>query len=118
MPPIRTRTIFLVAACAVLGAAALLPLAAQGAESPPAKPHAAKAPAHDSKVLGGIERGADATGRGIARGADATRRGVDHTAERASAPVRRWGEALGRKITPHAGSKPAAPAVGPQGNSP
>lgn len=119
MPPIRTRTTRLGAACAVLGAAAfLLPWAAHGAQSPPAKQQPAGAPAHDSKVLGGIERGADATGRGIARGADATRRGVDHTAERASAPVRRWGEALGRKITPHGGSRPAAPAVGPQGNSP
>ncbi|HET7835138.1 MAG TPA: hypothetical protein VFL43_04950 [Variovorax sp.] len=97
----RTRTAG--AALALLGAVALVPLSAQGAES---------------KVLNGIERGSDAAGRGIERGAHATRQGVDHTAERASAPVRRWGEALGRKITPAGSHKPAAPAVGPQGNSP
>ncbi|MDL9999255.1 hypothetical protein QTI24_11620 [Variovorax sp. J22P240] len=80
--------------------------------------HAATHNTHDSKVLGGIERGADATGRGIERAGSATRRGVDTTAERASAPVRRWGESLGRKLSPHAGARPSAPAVGPQGNAP
>ncbi|MDM0072236.1 hypothetical protein [Variovorax sp. J31P207] len=99
----KTRTCTAGAALALLGAVALLPLSAQGAES---------------KVLNGIERGSDAAGRGIERGAHATRQGVDHTAERASAPVRRWGEALGRKITPAGSHKPAAPAVGPQGTAP
>lgn len=98
------------AACALMGALAVLPLSAQGADN--------KAQVKDSKVLSGIERGSDAAGRGITHGADATRRGVDHTAERASAPVRRWGEALGRKITPKGSHARAAPAVGPQGNSP
>jgi len=71
----------------------------------------------DNKVLGGIERGANATGRGIERGADATRRGVNNTAEKASAPIRRWGESLGRKL-PHGWHHAATPAVGPQGNAP
>ena len=102
-PTSQTRPRIGAAALALLGAIAVLPLSAQGAES---------------KVLNGIERGSDAAGRGIERGAHATRQGVDHTAERASAPVRRWGEALGRKITPAGSHKPAAPAVGPQGNSP
>ena len=93
---------------------------AQGADNAPtpAKSHSAAKPAHNSKVLSGIERGTDAAGHGIERGASATRRGVDSTAERASAPVRRWGESLGRKITPHGASHAAAPAVGPQGNAP
>ena len=91
-PTSKTRPRIAGAALALLGAIAVLPLCAQGAES---------------KVLGGIERGAHAT-----------RQGVDHTAERASAPVRRWGEALGRKITPAGSRKPAAPAVGPQGTAP
>jgi hypothetical protein len=102
-PTSKTRPRIAGAALALLGAIAVLPLCAQGAES---------------KVLGGIERGSDAAGRGIERGAHATRQGVDHTAERASAPVRRWGEALGRKITPAGSRKPAAPAVGPQGTAP
>ncbi len=94
---------------------------AQGADNPPQHKHShstAKATPHDSKVLSGIERGTDAAGRGIERGASATRRGVDNTAERASAPVRRWGEALGRKITPHGAGYAAAPSTGPQGNAP
>jgi len=80
--------------------------------------HAVASNTHDSKVLGGIERGADATGRGIERAGNATRRGLDHTAERASTPVRRWGESLGRKLSSHSGARPSAPAVGPQGNAP
>lgn len=98
------------AACALMGALAVLPFSAHGADN--------NAQVKDSKVLSGIGRGADAAGRGIAHGADATRRGVDHTAERASAPVRRWGEALGRKITPKGSQHPAAPVIGPQGNAP
>ena len=102
-PTSQTRPRIAAAALALLGAIAVLPLCAQGAES---------------KVLGGIERGSEAAGRGIERGAHATRRGVDHTAERASAPVRRWGEALGRKITPVGSHRAAAPAVGPQASAP
>jgi hypothetical protein len=106
-----------------LAVAGTLPLAAfaQSAENPPTARHGhstAKAAPHDSKVLNGIERGSDAAGHGIERGASATRRGMDNTAERASAPVRRWGEALGRKITPHGTRYAAAPSVGPQGNAP
>jgi hypothetical protein len=92
-------------------AAACLALAATGLLPAPA------AFASDSKVLNGIERGANATGRGIERGADATRRGVNNTAERASAPVRRWGESLGRKL-PYGSHQASPPAVGPQGNAP
>ncbi|SCK06253.1 hypothetical protein VAR608DRAFT_0041 [Variovorax sp. HW608] len=94
-------------------AAACLALAATGLLQAPA----AFANTSDSKVLGGIERGANATGRGIERGADATRRGVNNTAERASAPVRRWGESLGRKL-PHGSNHAAPPTVGPQGSAP
>jgi hypothetical protein len=107
---------------ALVVAAALTQTAfAQNADSPPQpkRSHAAaKAAPHDSKVLNGIERGTDAAGHGIERGASATRRGVDNTAERASAPVRRWGEALGRKITPHGAGYAAAPSTGPQGTAP
>jgi hypothetical protein len=106
----RTRAFLApVVASIVLGAAVLAPqaLAAQSHDN-----------THDSKVLGGIGRGADATGRGIERAGNATRRGVDTTAERASAPVRRWGESLGRKLSPHSAAKPAPPAVGPQGSAP
>ena len=94
---------------------------AQSADSPPTARHshsATKPAAHNSKVLSGIERGTDAAGHGIERGASATRHGVDNTAERASAPVRRWGEALGRKITPHGANYAAAPSYGPQGSAP
>jgi hypothetical protein len=99
-------------ACVAFVTAALLSTAAcaQGADAP-TKPH-------DSKVLNGIGRGADAAGRGIGRASDATRRGVDHTAERASAPIRRWGEALGRKLSPHSAKTTASSGVGPQGNAP
>ncbi|MDM0075356.1 hypothetical protein QTH90_13230 [Variovorax sp. J2P1-59] len=102
----RTRTILAPAAAWIVLGALVLPA------------HAATGNTHDSKVLGGIERGADATGRGIERAGNATRRGVDTTAERASAPVRRWGESLGRKLSPHSGARPSAPAIGPQGNTP
>jgi hypothetical protein len=102
-PTSKTRPRIAGAALALLGAIAVLPLCAQGAES---------------KVLNGIERGSDAAGRGIERGAHATRQGVDHTAERASAPIRRWGEALGRKLSPHSAKTTASSGVGPQGNTP
>jgi hypothetical protein len=94
---------------------------AQSADNPQKAGHShstAKSAAHNSKVLSGIERGTNAAGHGIESGASATRRGVDNTAERASAPVRRWGESLGRKITPHGASHTAAPSVGPQGSAP
>jgi hypothetical protein len=103
-----------------------LPCAALAQETSEAAPrasthsHATAKPATHSgnKVLDGIGRGTDAAGRGIAQGSDATRRGVDHTAERASAPVRRWGEALGRKISPYGASHAAAPSTGPQASAP
>lgn len=94
---------------------------AQSSDNPPQPKHShskAKAAPHDGKVLGSIERGTDAAGHGIERGASATRRGVDNTAERASAPVRRWGEALGRKIAPYGAGYAGAPSTGPQGNAP
>ena len=52
-PTSKTRPRIAGAALALLGAIAVLPLCAQGAES---------------KVLNGIERGSDAAGRGIERG--------------------------------------------------
>lgn len=107
-------------ACVALGAALALPAfaSAQSADDPPKaqRAHTLKAPPHGSKVLGGVERGTDAAGRGIERADNATRRGVDHTAERASRPVRRVGEALGRRLGARGPSSP--PAVGPQGNQP
>jgi hypothetical protein len=108
------------AACAALGTALLLPVfaIAQSADNPPKtrRTHTLKAQPHNSKVLGGIEHGADAAGHGIDRAGDATRRGVDNTAERASRPLRRVGEAFGRKLGGHGQSSP--PPVGPQGNLP
>ncbi|VTU12805.1 hypothetical protein SRS16CHR_00044 [Variovorax sp. SRS16] len=108
------------AVCISLGAALMLPVlaVAQSADNPPKaqRAHTLKAPPRHGKVLGGIEHGADAAGRGIDRAGDATRRGVDNTAERASRPLRRVGEAFGRKLGARGPSGP--PPVGPQGNLP
>ena len=75
------------------------------------------APPHDNKVLGGIERGADATGRGIDRAGNATERGVNNVSERASRPVRRVGESFGRKLARRA-AMPRRRRSGPQGSAP
>lgn len=90
---------------------------AQSADNPPKAQRAntLKTPPRDSKVLGGIERGAEATGRGIDRAGSATERGVNNASERASQPVRRAGEAFGRKL---GGGHAAPPPVGPQGSAP
>jgi len=79
---------------------------------------AVAAPANDNKVVGGIQRGADATARGIERAGNATERGVNNVSERASRPVRRVGEAFGRKLSPRSGGHAAPPPVGPQGSAP
>jgi hypothetical protein len=92
---------------------------AQSADSPPKaqRAHTLKPPPRN-KVLGGIQRGADATGRGIDRAGDATQRGVNKVSERASRPVRHAGEAVGRKLGLGPGSRAAPPPVGPQGSAP
>lgn len=90
---------------------------AQSADNPPKgqRANTLKTPPRDNKVLGGIERGADATGRGIDRAGSATERGVNNASERASRPVRRVGEAFGRKL---GGGHAAPPPVGPQSGAP
>ena len=65
-------------------------------------PSTLKSPPRDNKVIGGIERGAHAAGRGIDRAGSATERGVNNVSERASRPVRRVGESFGRKLAPAA----------------
>ena len=109
-------------ACAVLIAAWLaLPMAAsaQNANDPPTtqRAHTLKSPPQNNKVLGGIQRGADAAGRSIDHADAATRRGVNNTSERASRPIRNFGESLGRKL-PGGHGRSAPPAVGPQGSAP
>lgn len=127
----KTTTKGRAVACALCIGAMLSPLAAGAQEanapitratpnSEPKTQHqpAPKAQPHEGKVLGSIARGTDAAGRGIERAGEATRRGVDHTAERAGAPMRRWGEALGRKLGIGPAKSVAAVGVGPQGNAP
>ena len=86
---------------ALLGLALGLPAAAQAqaADNPPRAQRAQTLktpPPRDGTVLGSAKRGADAAGRGVGRAEGATRRGVDNVSERASRPVRRAGESLGR----------------------
>jgi hypothetical protein len=94
------------------------PVAAQAQSADP-PPQARRAqtlqppPPRDGTVLGSAKRGADAAGRGVDRAEGATRRGVDNVSERASRPVRRAGESLGRKL-PGGTRHPAPPPVGPQ----
>jgi len=96
-----------------------LAAAAQSADSPPRakRAHTHKPPPRDGKVLGSVQRGSDAAGRGVDRAGDATRRGVDNVSARASRPVRNAGESLGRKV-PGGTRHPAPPPVGPQSNVP
>jgi hypothetical protein len=116
--PIEPRSPALIAALA-FAAMLALPVAAsaQSADNPPKAQRAntLKNPPRDNKVLGGIERGSDAAGRGIDRAGNATERGVNNASERASRPVRRVGEAFGRKL---GGGHAAPPPVGPQGSAP
>lgn len=103
---------------ALLGLALGLPAAAQAqaADNPPRAQRAQTLqppPPRDGTVLGSAKRGADAAGRGVDRAEGATRRGVDNVSERASRPVRRAGESLGRKL-PGGTRHPAPPPVGPQ----
>lgn len=102
------------AAAASLAALMLLPAASVQAQ----RAHTLKSPPRDSKVIGGVQRGTNAAGRGIDRADDATRRGVDKVSQRASRPVRNVGEAFGRKLAPGSSGRAAPPPVGPQGNAP
>ncbi|MGJ7545199.1 hypothetical protein [Variovorax sp. LT1R16] len=90
---------------------------AQSADNPPRAQRAQTLkpppPPRDGTALGSAKRGADAAGRGVNRAEGATRRGVDNVSERASRPVRRAGESLGRKL-PGGTRHPAPPPVGPQ----
>lgn len=109
------------ACAAALAAWLALPMAAsaQNANDPPAaqRAHTLKAPPQNGKVLGGIQRGSDAAGPSIDHADSATRRGVNNASERASRPVRNFGESLGRKL-PGGQGRSAQPAAGPQGNAP
>lgn len=103
---------------AVLVLALGLPAAAQ-AQGADNRPRAQRAqtlkppPPREGTALGSAKKGADAAGRGVDRAENATRRGVDNVSERASRPVRRAGESLGRKL-PGGTRHPAPPPVGPQ----
>lgn len=122
--PIDPKIDFTKPACAALlalAAALAMPsgASAQSADNPPKaqRAHTLKSPPRNNKVLSGVERGADATGRGIDRAGQATERGVNNVSERASRPVRNLGERIGRKLG-STGGHAGAPTVGPQGNSP
>jgi hypothetical protein len=109
------------ACAAALAAWFVLPMAAsaQNANDPPTaqRAHTLKAPPQNGKVLGGIQRGSEAAGRSIDHADSATRRGIGNASERASRPVRNFGESLGRKL-PGGRGRSAQPAVGPQGTAP
>lgn len=112
-----TRASLAVSLVAIL---ALPPVAvAQSADAPPRAQRAQthKPPPSDGKVLGSVQRGSDAAGRGVDRAGNATRRGVDSVSERASRPVRNAGESLGRRL-PGGTRHPAPPRVGPQSTVP
>jgi hypothetical protein len=100
---------------AVLVLALGLPAAAQaqGADNPQRAQTLKPPPPREGTALGSAKEGADAAGRGVDRAENATRRGVDNVSERASRPVRRAGESLGRKL-PGGTRHPAPPPVGPQ----
>jgi hypothetical protein len=105
-----------------MAAVLCLPAAAQAqsADNPPKaqRAHTLKAPARHGPVVGRVERGTEAAGRGVDRADAATRRGVNNVSEKASRPVRNVGEAFGRKLAPGSSGRARPPAVGPQGNAP
>jgi hypothetical protein len=108
---------------AVTMAAALwLPAGAQAQSadnSPQAqRAHTIKSPSRSGKVVGSVQRGTNAAGRGVNRADAATRRGVNNVSEKASRPVRNVGEAFGRKLSPGSSGRAAPPPVGPQGSAP
>ncbi|MDQ0081729.1 hypothetical protein J2W35_002068 [Variovorax boronicumulans] len=93
---------------------------AQSADNPPQaqRAHTIKSPSRSGKVVGSVQRGTNAAGRGVNRADAATRRGVNNVSEKASRPVRNVGEAFGRKLSPGSSGRAAPPPVGPQGNAP
>lgn len=101
------------------GAAAWAQDPAVAAEQPRAA-QTLKKPATDGKVLGGVQRGTDAAGRGIDRAGDAALGGVNRASESASRPIRRAGDWLGGKLErgPGGGRARTDAAAGPQGNGP
>lgn len=119
----KVATHSLRASLAVVIAAALwLPAGAQAqsADNPPKaqRAHTLKSPSRSGKVVGSVQRGTDAAGRGVDRADSATRRGVNNVSEKASRPVRNVGEAFGRKLSQGSSGRARPPAVGPQGNAP
>lgn len=93
---------------------------AQSADNPPKaqRAHTLKSPSRKGTVVGGMQRGTNAAGRGVARADSATRRGVGYVSEKASRPVRNVGEAFGRKLSPGSSGRAAPPPVGPSSNAP
>jgi hypothetical protein len=93
---------------------------AQSADNPPQaqRAHTIKSPSRSGTVVGGVQRGTNAAGRGVDRADAATRRGVNNVSEKASRPVRNVGEAFGRKLSPGSSGRARPPSVGPQGNAP
>ena len=111
------------ASLAAIAAALCLPVTAQAqsADNPPPqaeRAHTIKSPSRSGKVVGSVQRGTNAAGRGVNRADAATRRGVSNVSEKASRPVRNVGESFGRKLAPGSSGRAAPPPVGPQGNAP
>ncbi len=116
--PRTVRASFALAMCTAL----CLPMGAQAqsADNPPKaqRAHTLKSPSRGGNVVGSVQRGTNAAGRGVNRADAATRRGVNNVSEKASRPVRRVGEAFGRKLSPGSSGRSSPPAVGPQGHAP
>jgi len=116
------KTFHITASLAAIAAALCLPVTAQAqsADNPPQaeRAHTIKSPSRSGKVVGSVQRGTNAAGRGVNRADAATRRGVSNVSEKASRPVRNVGESFGRKLAPGSSGRAAPPPVGPQGNAP
>ncbi|ATA51834.1 hypothetical protein CKY39_00275 [Variovorax boronicumulans] len=116
------KTFHITASLAAIAAALWLPVTAQAqsADNPPQaeRAHTIKSPSRSGKVVGSVQRGTNAAGRGVNRADAATRRGVSNVSEKASRPVRNVGESFGRKLAPGSSGRAAPPPVGPQGNAP
>lgn len=114
------RSLALAAAGGALLMLAATTAQAQSADNPPQaeRAHTIKSPSRNGKVVGGVQRGTNAAGRGVNRADAATRRGVANVSEKASRPVRNVGESFGRKLAPGSSGRAAPPPVGPQGNAP
>lgn len=118
-----SNTLLHTALATTMAAALWLPAGAaqaQSADNPPQaqRAHTIKSPSRGGRVVGSVQRGTNAAGRGVNRADAATRRGINNVSEKASRPVRNVGEAFGRKLSPGSSGRAAPPSVGPQGSAP